>query len=180
MVLSNKTICYTVQGVPPLSDGHAADRHLPDNLRRYRELKGMSQAGLAREMSERGWPWHQPTVYKIETGKQGVTLGEAADLAAILGVSTDRLTWADAEATEMGLVDRDITVLRRAALEAATAVARLLAARYSGTRTLESARVSKYARIRQVAADLEAELAERTVSGACERAVDLYEQAGEG
>lgn len=121
----------------------------------------MSQAALAGEMSARGWPWYQQTVYKLETGRQaGVSLGEATDLAEILGISVDRLTWAGEETAETGLVDLAASDVTAAFNEASDAVAGLLAARARAESTLKSAQGSTYQRVRDAAADLENVLAE--------------------
>lgn len=61
-------------------------------LREAREARGVSQAQLAVEMRERGFDFHQQTVYKIESGNRKVTVGEAVGLADVLGLETiDRL-----------------------------------------------------------------------------------------
>lgn len=73
------------------ADGQRADEIFGANLRALREDNGMSQPELARRMVERGWPWHQSTVYRTESGRQPIKLGEAVYLARILGVSVDRL-----------------------------------------------------------------------------------------
>lgn len=72
-------------------DSRSADETFGANLRTLRERNEMSQPELARRMVERGWPWHQSTVYRTESGRQPLKLGEAVDLAQILGVSMDRL-----------------------------------------------------------------------------------------
>lgn len=62
------------------------------NLRAVREASGMSQGRLADEMADRGWPWRQQTVTRVETGRRMVRLGEAKAVAEILGTSLDDLT----------------------------------------------------------------------------------------
>lgn len=122
----------------------------------------MSQAALAKAMSERGWPWHQQTAYKVENGKQGVSLGETTDLAEILGTTTDRFTWLPPEAAEAALVDRSTAILRQSAEEAANAIAALHAARAGAERTLAEHGDGKYRRVRQALDDLAAELEDAT------------------
>jgi transcriptional regulator with XRE-family HTH domain len=68
-----------------------ADERISVNLRRLRMAAGISQAELARLMREHGWPWHQSTVHRLESGKQAVSLGEGVDLAVILGTTIDGL-----------------------------------------------------------------------------------------
>ena len=74
----------------------SANERLGTNVRALRERKGISQAKLAELMTERGWPWHQSTVYRVESGKQTVGFSEAVDLAEILRTSLDRFTWGSA------------------------------------------------------------------------------------
>ncbi|WP_198036872.1 helix-turn-helix domain-containing protein [Nocardia sp. BMG51109] len=61
------------------------------NLKTLRGDKNISQEALAEQMSQRGFKWHQATVYKIENGSRQVQLGEAKAVAGILGVPLDRL-----------------------------------------------------------------------------------------
>lgn len=145
------------------------------NLRAARERKGISQADLGREMAARGWPWHQSTVYKLEHGERRVDFHEAEDLAAILGVTTDRFTWLPAEANEAAFVREITAILRREGHEAANAVARLHAAISRGRRVLASSRDSKYQRVREACADLEAELKASTVEAVIAEGAYRYE-----
>lgn len=157
-MLATTTGCCSLSRVSVTSGGHAAEQYLPENLRSLRERKGMSQAALAKAMADREWRWHQQTVYKVETGERGIAFGEATDLADILGVSTDRLTWSGPEANETAMVDRSIALVRQSWRETAEAVTRLLADRAGGRRVLAGSSGSRYARVRQACAELEAEL----------------------
>lgn len=74
--------------------GHAApldnaERRFADVMRQARERRGWAQGRVVEAMTERGWPWHQSTVYRVEAGRQAVRLGEALALAAILGIDMD-------------------------------------------------------------------------------------------
>jgi transcriptional regulator with XRE-family HTH domain len=60
-------------------------------LRREREEREWSQEKLADMLSERGVPMHWTTVAKIEKGTRSVRIDEAAEIAALLGVSLDSL-----------------------------------------------------------------------------------------
>jgi transcriptional regulator with XRE-family HTH domain len=162
--------------VSAVSGGHAAEQYLPENLRALRERQGVSQAALAEAMSHQGWPWHQQTVYKVENGKQGVGFGEATDLAAILGVSADRLTWSGPEANEAALVDRATAILRQSWEEAAGAIVRLHAARAGADRTLGHSEDSKYARVREACGDLRNELDAATLDAAVDEGMARWEQ----
>lgn len=51
-----------------------------------------SQEQVAEEMQKRGFDFHQATVYKIETGKRKVTIGEALALAEIVRVPIEVLS----------------------------------------------------------------------------------------
>lgn len=72
------------------------ERRFGDGMRAARTELGMSQADLARQMSDRGWPWHQQTVTRVEAGQRVVRLGEAKDIASILNTSVDALSGEDA------------------------------------------------------------------------------------
>jgi transcriptional regulator with XRE-family HTH domain len=69
-----------------------AEQRFAANLRAAREESGVSQSRLAEEMAARGWPWHQQTVTRVESGRRMVRLGEAKAVAEILETSLDRLT----------------------------------------------------------------------------------------
>ena len=75
-------------GAPELTE-----KRFAANLRAAREAIGISQGRLAEEMVARGWPWHQQTVTRVETGRRMVRLGEAKAIAEILEMSLDQLTW---------------------------------------------------------------------------------------
>jgi transcriptional regulator with XRE-family HTH domain len=96
------------------AQGTEADRRLASNVRDLRERQGLSQAGLARRMSERGHPWHQSTVGRVESGIQLVRFGEASDLAAVLGTTMARLTWSSEEASTVFLLGRSVDTARKA------------------------------------------------------------------
>ncbi len=60
-------------------------------MRQKREVLGFSQKRLARAVTlERGWT-EQATIARIETGKRGVSLGDAIALARALGCELDDL-----------------------------------------------------------------------------------------
>jgi transcriptional regulator with XRE-family HTH domain len=128
------------------------------NVRYLREHASISQTELARRMTDRGWSWHQSTVYRVETGKQPVRFDEAVDLADLLGVTLDRLTWAIGEAAEEELATFAITSLRERMQEAAVAVARLRVARVVAERRAKSAADSEYPHIRELATGIEQDL----------------------
>lgn len=89
---------------PPPTPAGVADERFAVRVREERERQKMSQAELARHMSERGWPYHPQTMQKIETGHRKVAVGEAKSLAEILGTTVDRLTWPGREASAASLL----------------------------------------------------------------------------
>jgi transcriptional regulator with XRE-family HTH domain len=70
-----------------------ADERFATNIREERERRKLSQGELARRMAERGFPYYQQTIRRIEEGRRKVSVGEAKALAEILGTTMDRLTW---------------------------------------------------------------------------------------
>ena len=57
-----------------------------ERVHELRTLAERSQSWLARAMKDRGHPWHQPTVHRVEAGERTVSIDEAADLAGIFAV----------------------------------------------------------------------------------------------
>jgi hypothetical protein len=49
----------------------------------------MSQASLADDMTDRGFPWHQQTVTKVENGKRRAEWDEVVALAEIFSVQVN-------------------------------------------------------------------------------------------
>lgn len=65
------------------------------NLKRRREAQGITQTDLALRMRERGYPFHQQTIQRIEQVEDSprpVRLGEAIALSEILGTQLYVLT----------------------------------------------------------------------------------------
>ncbi|MGV3733489.1 MAG: helix-turn-helix domain-containing protein [Microcella sp.] len=69
------------------SESTSADERFAEGLKLARESMGMTQEALALRMRERGFKFHQATIYKIESGFRRVTVGEAAALSRALSVS---------------------------------------------------------------------------------------------
>ena len=63
------------------------DEYFASNLRRTREAMGLTQSDMAERMRDRGFPFHQATIYKIEKGDRKVSIGEAMAIAWLLDVS---------------------------------------------------------------------------------------------
>ncbi|CAJ1495132.1 helix-turn-helix domain-containing protein [[Mycobacterium] burgundiense] len=90
------------------------------NVKSVREALGMTQAGLAKEMSARGFRWHQATVYKVENGDRQIQLGEGIELAKLLKSSVEELAGnldAPADAARLRREYEHAQQLRRSLLE---------------------------------------------------------------
>jgi transcriptional regulator with XRE-family HTH domain len=87
-------------GTPP----ELSERRFAENLRDWRERRGVSQVKLAQEMAARGWPWRQQTVTRVESGQRMVRLGEALAVAEILGTSVNMLTASSRETTAIDIL----------------------------------------------------------------------------
>lgn len=156
---------------------------LGSNVRYLREHASISQVELARRMTERGWPWHQSTVYRVETGKQPVRFDEALDLADLLGVTLDRLTWEIGQAAREEQVTRKISSVREAMQEAAVAVARLRYERLTAGIAAKGTTDSDYPSVRELGVGLAEDLQSVTLDAALELADILwkrYKQLGVG
>jgi transcriptional regulator with XRE-family HTH domain len=95
-----------------------------------REARGaMSQYTLAGEMQDRGWPWRQQTVARVEAGQRMVRLGEATAIAEILQVSLDRLIQPTGERNDADLLAELIDRAEGAFTETLRAAADLITAR---------------------------------------------------
>lgn len=73
-------------------------------LRQAREASKLTQDSLAESMQNRGFDFTQATIYKIESGKRKVSVGEALALAAIVNSDISALTAA---------ADQDLAVKRQ-------------------------------------------------------------------
>lgn len=77
------------------------------NVRKIREQRGMTQTELARLMSEEGFPFHQPTVQRLESGQRPLKFTEAFALANVLGADfSDLLRSMDLKFTYLSLVEQ--------------------------------------------------------------------------
>lgn len=153
-----------------------AERRFGVNLRSLREARSMSQVRFAEEMSARGWPWHQQTVTRVETGRRMVRFGEAHAAAAILAVTLDRFGWSGPEAGERDLVATANGRLRQAWHEAALAVARLRDACDAAGRAAERAAKSAFPRVRDAARGLAEDVEDCTLETALAEADRIRER----
>lgn len=175
-----RTACYTVTAMSGEKDhGQSANERLAWNLRVLREQAGMSQAALAAAMRERGKPWHQSTVARVESGKQPAGFEEAADLAAILGTRIDRFTWASREALAADFVTGIAQRAREQARAVADAVADLLAAVAAAERALKVHADSPYPSVREARGELAGQMGIYGVDGAVAEGRRRYEERRE-
>ena len=61
------------------------DANIAANVRAYREAAGLSQEELAQRMADRGFPFTQATVWKVERGQRPVRAGELIALRDLFG-----------------------------------------------------------------------------------------------
>jgi hypothetical protein len=132
-------------------------------------------------MAKLGWPWHQPTVHQLESGKRrDIGFGEAADVARILAVTLDQLTWAPAEAEAEALIEAASVTLGQQHTATVLAVARLQAAHAAAQVEAESGRESKWPRVREAAERLSAQLGIDTIDRAvADGLAEFTAEAGE-
>lgn len=157
-----------------------ADERLAVNLRSLRESAAMSQAEVARLMTEHGWPWHQSTVYRVEAGKQAVRFGEAASLAAILKVPLDRLTWSTPESDAVEVIVRRGGAVQAVAEVVSEAVEQLLTARAEAEETLAATEGSGWRQVREFRPALAERIDRYTLDAAIAEGVRHYEARAEG
>jgi transcriptional regulator with XRE-family HTH domain len=62
-----------------------------DNVRAFRQLRGIDQAVLARRMELLGISWRQVTVSEVEREHRNVTVPELLALAVALGTTVEQL-----------------------------------------------------------------------------------------
>jgi transcriptional regulator with XRE-family HTH domain len=67
------------------------------NVRLYRDRKGISQRALIEAMAVHGFTWYQQTIRRVESGTQSLKLEEAGALAETLGVPIHLLLRPSAE-----------------------------------------------------------------------------------
>lgn len=151
-----------------------------ENLRAVRERSGMGQRELAARMAEQGYPWHQNTVTRSESGGRTVTFDEAQALAGILRITTDRFTWSAPEAAAVMLMSAATGRLREAWREVAGAAARLHAARDAAERSVAEHQDSNYERVRDTARGLSDELGDATLERALAEADEIWRRAARG
>jgi transcriptional regulator with XRE-family HTH domain len=77
--------------VPTTDNSADLNKLIGWNLQRLRKDAELSQSDLAERLTERGVPFRQQTVLKIEKGARPLRVDEAAIIAEILDLSVDEL-----------------------------------------------------------------------------------------
>ena len=145
-------------------------------MRALREEKGMSQAALATAMTERGYPWHQQTVGRVEGGRQSVRFGEIEQLAEILRTSVDRFRWTQPEAGATQFVYSAGTRVVREAEKVSECVFRLLLALDGADRALTQTEDSEYPRVQEARVDTAERVKMYDLDAAVDEGVRRYEE----
>ncbi|MCA4132957.1 helix-turn-helix transcriptional regulator [Arthrobacter sp. M4] len=145
------------------------------NMKMHRERLGWSQGELSRRLIESGWGiFHQTTVSRIESGERPVKLGEARAIAAMLGVSLEKMMLvAEYSRLEADLIHR-LESLGESFTTATSGLSRLIASREQLEHFLrEGTTVSmteRDERLREIASTAVAMLSGRTPEMALKRA----------
>lgn len=142
-----------------------------------RLLRGkLSQKELARQMTGRGHPWHQSTVYRIEQGKQTATYPEAKDLAEILHTSMERFSWTGPEANGTAYVYGAGARVSQSYEDVAEAVSRQLTDLDTADRVVAQQRDSKYERVREACEDVAARIEEYGLNEAVDEGIQRWRE----
>lgn len=120
----------------------AAERHFVTSLRAVLDAEGKSQSALAGMLEEVGLTWTQTTVSRVLSGNRGVSLGEAAAIAAALGVPLEAM-----------LHDGEIVAGRAAILSAVERVEHALRSRDAAESAVVAAREVLAARLAEFAVE---------------------------
>lgn len=94
------------------SHGEGIDQVFGANLREARTWRGLTQEGVARMMQQRGFDFHQATVYKIESGKRSVSVGESFALAEVLDAPIAELTRSRRDSLHSEMTRLDLEALK--------------------------------------------------------------------
>jgi transcriptional regulator with XRE-family HTH domain len=94
---------------------HGPEARLARSVRALRTARDLTQAGLARKMTDLGFSWHPTTVARVEAGERDISLDEAVALADLLGIPLVDLLRGERTA----LLEQIATVQKRLAQAAA-------------------------------------------------------------
>jgi transcriptional regulator with XRE-family HTH domain len=156
--------------------GESPDEVFGANVRALRERLGLSQSEVARQMTERGHPWHQSTVYRVEVGEQPVSYWASRDLAAVLRTSAERFSWTGPEANETEFVNMAGVRLRQCYEVVAAAVERLLGESAAARRVVAAHEASKYERVQEAIRDVTARIEEYDLTPAVNAGIARYNE----
>lgn len=78
------------------------------NLKALRNDRGMTQSELARHMADKGFKWHQATVFKLENGERQIQLGELREISKLFNVALDRLVEGTDRIAELSKLRQDV------------------------------------------------------------------------
>jgi transcriptional regulator with XRE-family HTH domain len=150
--------------------------HVGQNVRLYRERKGLSQRALIDAMAARGFTWYQQTVRRVESGIQSLKLEEAAAVADTLGIPVHLLLLppAETQATDALYGMRRQILAAHGALSGA--VAALLEAHSAAEHRARAFAGNPSARVREAAEDLLAAVTEYDADSAITEGIRRYEQ----
>jgi transcriptional regulator with XRE-family HTH domain len=73
------------------TDDKTVREAVADNVRAFRQLRGMDQADLARRMYSLSMSWSRVTVSEVERSQRNVTVAELLKLALALGTTIEQL-----------------------------------------------------------------------------------------
>jgi ribosome-binding protein aMBF1 (putative translation factor) len=73
----------------PMGQSVKADRNIGENIRKYRNAKGMTQEQLSAQLQMRGCDISRGTLAKIEAGIRHISVEELKAIRAILEIAYD-------------------------------------------------------------------------------------------
>jgi transcriptional regulator with XRE-family HTH domain len=76
------------------------NKALGGNVKKYRLARGMSQADLAADLQERGFPFHQQAILKVENGTRPLKVEEVSAIADVFGIGAAVLLQSGDEAAQ--------------------------------------------------------------------------------
>jgi transcriptional regulator with XRE-family HTH domain len=79
------------QPIPDRRGWQTVAQIVADNIRAYRQIRGLDQAQLAQRMQSLGIGWRRPTVSEVERKQRNVTVAEALGLTLALNVTVAQL-----------------------------------------------------------------------------------------
>jgi transcriptional regulator with XRE-family HTH domain len=155
-----------------------ANERIGANLRSIRTKKGMSQADLAKAMTDRGWPWHQQTVAQTESGKRPIRVDELEVISDVFGTMITTFTWEPAEINESQAVYAAGYQVKVSWEAIANAVFRLMIDRARAGSTIRQHRRSGYERVQEAVEDVKARLREHPLEEAIWEGIRRYDNRG--